>query len=225
MELAQDGDGGVENPGDGTPVSLDEGGGSGGGDQPGGASGDGIPGPRKRRRSRGAGGGERAALDAPVSGGVDCAPPIAVDINSPVPRKRASKAPAIDEETVGWGVCALFGTVAFVTGHGHWVRTPAQASPITEPLCRLLERLPAAQKKAILEMVDPVALTVGLCQVAGPSVTEEVALARWKASGGRLRVEAQVGAPDSQTAGHSNGTTTGAMADPAKVNDPTGIFN
>lgn len=151
-------------------------------------------------------------LDVPL-------PPRAGEEEKPVKSApSASQAWKLDAEMIGYGVAALFGVIATATGHTHWLRTPEQCAPISEPLQRLYSRLPAAKRKQVLAYLDPGVLLAGVYQVAGPSLAVEMQLAEAKRQG-------RVVAPRSGGQQPAAGPPSPAPpADPGKIADPTGIF-
>ena len=138
---------------------------------------------------------------------------------APVKGGKASKSlPAgLDNDTVALGVVAVFGVIATVTGHMHWMRTEAQCAPITDPLCRMIARLPAATKKRVLEQMDPALLVAGIYQVAGPSVAVEVQMAQDKKSGRIVRRAVPTPAAEPVP-------VPVPEMDPAKICDLTGVM-
>jgi hypothetical protein len=121
---------------------------------------------------------------------------------------------------IGFGVAAVFGVIATTTQHAHWLRTPEQCAPISEPLQRIYSRLPAAKRKAVLHYLDPGVLVAGIYQVAGPSIAVELQLSQARRQG--------VIAPSTRgsrtPAAGAPPPTAPAPADPGKVASLDGVF-
>lgn len=84
----------------------------------------------------------------------------------------------LSEATVASLVCTAFGGVAMLTSHPHWIVTPKQAEPITEPLTRMLNSLPAAVVERIEKHLDPLLLAYGATVVILPRWQAEQRLQR-----------------------------------------------
>jgi hypothetical protein len=119
----------------------------------------------------------------------------------------------IDCEMIGFGCAAVFGVIATVTRHDHWLRTPDQCRPISEPVARMIARMPAKQRKALTQTMDPAILLAGVYQVAGPSIEEEARLLQMRRAG--LVAPARAAGSD-PVAPHPPGVSPGGD-DPGKI--------
>jgi hypothetical protein len=147
-------------------------------------------------------------------------PPRAEDDKEVKSSPSPSQAFKLDAEMISYGVAAVFGVIATATQHEHWLRTPGQCAPISDPLQRMYSRLPAAKRKEILKVMDPAVLMAGIYQVAGPSVVEEMRLVQARRQGVILPPRAR----DTGTAPPGSVEPATAPADPGKVIDLTGVF-
>lgn len=178
------------------------------------------PAPAKKRgrpRKQAAG-----ATDAPIEPPLDAPMPPRVEDAKETVKSAPSPSQAwkLDAEMIGYGVAAVFGVIATATQHAHWMRTPEQCAPISEPLQRIYSRMPAAKRKQVLQYLDPGVLLAGIYQVAGPSLAVEMQLAEAKRQG-RVIPTPRKGGPQPAT---PPSAPPAAPADPGKISDPTGIF-
>lgn len=157
-----------------------------------------------------------APLDAPM-------PPRESDEQKPKSAPSPSQAWKLDREIIGLGVSAVFGCIAAATMHEHWNRTPEQCKPISDPLQRLFDKMPATKRKKMLEFLDPGVLLAGIYQVAGPSITEEVRLAQARRQGLILPAPAR-GKASPPAPRPAEPAPPGEGSDPGKIADATGIF-
>lgn len=158
-----------------------------------------------------------APLDAPM-------PPRAEDAKETVKSAPSpSQAWKLDAEMIGYGVAALFGVVATATQHSHWLRTPEQCAPISEPLQRMYSRMPAAKRKQVLQYLDPGVLIAGIYQVAGPSIAVEMQLAEAKRQGRVIPTPPRKGGTQPGQPAPS-APAPAAPEDPGKIGDLTGVF-
>ena len=104
--------------------------------------------------------------------------PVDLPEEAPKRRGRRPKGMELSETTVGNLVCTAFGGVAMLTQHPHWIVTPKQAEPITEPLTRMLNSLPAAIVERIEKHLDPLLLAYGATVVILPRWQAEQRLQR-----------------------------------------------
>lgn len=173
---------------------------------------------RPRKQAQQAAGDPQTDVEAPLDAPM---PPKAEDQKQePKSAPSPSQAWKLDAEMIGFGVAAVFGVIATMTQHQHWLRTPEQCAPISEPLQRMYSRLPAARRKAVLHYLDPGVLLAGIYQVAGPSIAVEMELAQARRRGSILPPtrggrQPAAGAPPPPAP---------APADPGKVPSLEGVF-
>lgn len=164
----------------------------------------------------------QAAIEAPLDAPM---PPRSKDTREAVKSAPSpSQAWKLDGELIGFGVAAVFGVIATVTTHQHWLRTPAQCAPIAEPLQRMYSKLPAAKRKQITQMLDPGILLAGIYQVAGPSIEEELRLAQMRQQGQVSSGRPPVLPPQPGNPPAAPPASSGAPEDPGKISSLQGHF-
>lgn len=87
--------------------------------------------------------------------------------------KGKGKALALSQNTVEHGLCALFGGIAVATKHRHWVKKTDELTPISGPLTRMLNSLPAEVIDRLERHADPLLLCWGIYQVCGKDIAIE----------------------------------------------------
>ena len=179
------------------------------------------PQPEKRKRGR----PRKMAAGQPE-------PPVEPPLDAPMPPRSEeaktdvksaptpSQAWKLDGDTIGYGVCAVFGAIATATQHNHWLRDLEQVRPISDPLQRMFAKMPAAKRKQVMQILDPGILIAGIYQVAGPSIAAEIELAQGRQQG---RIVSHRPAPSGASSPPAP-STSAAPEDPGKLASLQGQF-